>query len=164
MKLKGPLMGLHLTARGFGWVVFENANMPLDWGTAEIKSGNKNATTRARFDALLARYRPTLLVLEDSAADGSKRKDRIQRLSASIGKAARRKGTVVEVYSRGDIRAALGQEPDATRYETAQLIADRMHVLAPRLPAKRRIWESEHPNLSLFTAAASALAWFDQNS
>jgi hypothetical protein len=59
-----------------------------------------------------------------------------------------------EYYRHG----TLSQGERLTRYENARRVAERFPVLEWKLPPKRRAWESEHYRISIFAAAALAIA------
>lgn len=164
MKLDGPVLGIHLTTRGYGWVLFESPNLLSDWGTSAPQAKDKNAACELQIKRLLTDHQPDVVAIEQSAGEDARRGARIKRLTVAIAKAAKASGATVAQPSRAEIRSSLGLPPMATREDTAQAVANRLSALASRLPAKRKIWESEHPNLSLFSAAASALTWFNQPS
>lgn len=153
------VLGIHPTARGFGWVLFESAASPFDWGTVEA-DGRKHRKTLARLDALLERYQPSVLVLEQIDGDASRRGRRTKRLAAAMITLAKARNIQVALFTRAEIAAALSGSRGRTRAQIAEFVASNIDALRDRLPAKRKIWESESPNLALFSAAACALTWF----
>jgi len=72
--------------------------------------------------------------------------------------------TVTEPRSRRIIvRAPVKSSADykgkiLTKYENARRVAEHFPVLTRELPPKRQIWQSEHYRMSIFTAAALAMA------
>lgn len=153
------VLGIHPTARGFGWVLFEGAASPFDWGSVEAR-GQKHNKTLARLDALLDRYQPAVLALEQFEGESSRRGRRTKRLAAAMATIAKAKSVTVAIFTRAEIAATFSGSGGRTRQQIAQFVANNIDALRDRLPAKRKIWESERPNLALFSAAACALTWF----
>ena len=157
------VLAVHPTTRGFGWIVFESPMLPVTWGTASA-SAKRNARLIRRFARILRRNDPDVLVMEDFASGVTKRGERTQQLCDEIAAAAQSSGLAVAVYPRFVIQAALGVHKAATRREVAEIIAERIEALRPRLPKERKPWMPEMHTQSLFDAAAVATAHFSANS
>ncbi len=158
-KQKGLVLAVHPTSRGFGWVLFEGPLAPVDWGLASAKKG-RNARLMARFERLLKRYEPAVLVLEEFDGSITKRVDRIQHLCRAMIHLAASKGLETPVYRRAVINTCFASIGAVTRFEVAQAIAQHIDAFSHRLPRKRRPWDREDPRQSLFDAAALALTYF----
>ncbi len=152
-------LGLHPTARGFGWIVFEGPFTPHDWGVtnATNKKQDKNEYCLRQIEKILVRLRPNALVLEAFEAHASKRQQRIARLGRAIVSLASDHGMEISVYRRGDVRACFAHVGARTRDEIAAAVARHFDALRPRLPASRRAWESEGLAMAMFSAAALVL-------
>jgi hypothetical protein len=156
---KGMVLAMHPTTHGFGWVLFESPLSPIDWGMASAREG-RNAKLLARFERILARYEPAVLVLEVFEERGAMRSERIQHLCRNMIHLAACKGMDTPVYSRAVIRTVFASVGAATRYEIAQAIAQRIDAFNHRLPRYRKRWLAQDPRQSLFDAAALALTYF----
>jgi Holliday junction resolvasome RuvABC endonuclease subunit len=156
---KGIVLGLHPSARGFGWALFEDAFSLLDWGTVDIR-GDKNAIALRRIELLLDKHQPVVVVMERHDAIGTRRSHRIRRLYLAIAERAELRNISVESYSRATISSAQHLKGARTREEVASAVADCLNVLRPRLPKPRPIWIGERSGMSLFCAAACALTYF----
>ncbi len=154
--LRPYVLGIHPSARGFGWALFEGPLVPFDWGTADVRE-EKNARALARFEALLDRYQPRVIAMEAFEDGNAKRRGRIRKLCRSMMARAEVRGITMRLYSRAEIGTAIAAKAAATREEVAAAVAERIAVLQPRLPQPRKIWVGEHPNIALFQAAACAL-------
>jgi len=161
MNLTHPnyVLGLHPSSRGFGWVLFEGRAAPFDWGTATIQ-GDKNPAALARFEELIAKYRPRVLALEAFDAQSARRAGRIRKLYRSVVHRAKTQGIDVRLYTRAQIGGTFAVVGAKTREAIAAAVADQVEALRPRLPKPRKIWESEHPSMALFCAAACALTHY----
>jgi Holliday junction resolvasome RuvABC endonuclease subunit len=157
-QFQGLVFAVHPTTRGFGWVLFEGPLSVVDWGLASAKA-SRNARLIVRFERLLNRYEPAVLVLEEfEGRDG--RADRIQMLCRQMIHLAASRGMDTPVFRRAAIRAVFSGAGATTRYEIAQVIAQHINSLSHRLPSKRKRWQSEDARQSLFDAAALALTHF----
>jgi len=57
------------------------------------------------------------------------------------------------------VKNVFGVGQQLTKYETACLLAEQISALHWQLQPKRKIWESEHYRMNIFTAAALAMAY-----
>lgn len=156
-KKRRPVLGLHPSSRGFGWILFESAESPFDWGTADVRGGDNDEAMR-RVAELFKKYDPAVLALEAFEGRSSRRSPRIQALYRTIVREAHRRRMTVKVYARTKLSEVLSGA--ATRQQIAETIAKRFAALRHRLPKPRKIWDSERSNTALFAAAACAIAYF----
>jgi hypothetical protein len=161
MNESAPLavLAIHPTSRGFGWILFEGPSSPFDWGTVEVED-DKRAASLARVAELLKKSQPDVLALEASDADDTRRAPRIQRISKDIAELGEKRGVEVAILPRAAIRNAFAASGATTREEIAEAIAHHIEPLRHRLPQPRKIWVGEHPGVSIFSAAACALAYY----
>ena len=78
------ITAIYLNSRGFGFALFEGPTAPLNWGTVEVRGKEKREKLLARVDAVFARYRPDVVVLQDMSERGTHRPHRIRRLNETI--------------------------------------------------------------------------------
>ena len=154
-QLSGPVLAVHPTFSGFGWVIFE-AGALVDWGMASANQGRKLRLVN-RFKRLLERHEPAVLVIEAHHGE-HRRADRIRRLYRAFDRAASAAGAEVCIYDRRTIAALLGIPPGASRYEVALDVAERLVELSHRIPRRQAFGAPEDPRQPLFSAAALALA------
>src|SRR5580700_4618729 len=76
-------LGIAPSSRGFGFAVMENGDTLVDWGVRSV-TGNKNADALKKAEAMIALYKPTVLVLEDASAKGSRRSRRVRNLTKEV--------------------------------------------------------------------------------
>lgn len=152
-------LALAPTSRGLGFIAFAGETRPLDWGVKEAR-GDKNARALVHAGALMARFAPAVLVLEDARAQGSRRAPRIRRLIDRIGLRALARGVALARYPKRVVRARFAGFGSGSKDDRAAAVAAMIPELAPRLPKKRRLWDAEHPAMGMFEAAALALTHF----
>lgn len=156
---EGRVLGVHPTARGFGWALFEGPFLPVDWGLVSAR-GDKNAVCLRRFERLLTRHAPEVVVLEAYDRGGARRAGRIAALCAAFRRTADDQGAESLVYTRADIREAFAETGARTRRQIAEAVARHVEVFRHRLPGPRRPWESEDAREALFAAAAVVLTHY----
>src|SRR5215208_60683 len=125
------IFALDPTTKGFGYAVLETPFRLVDWGLAHV-SGEKESGAVSRFEALLDQYRPDVVVLEDSAAPGSRRRPRVQKLLAKLQETARERGIAVHAVSRlAVIECFSSPDKRATKFSITEHLAETFPELAP---------------------------------
>ena len=160
------ITAIYLNSRGFGFALFEGSTAPLDWGTVEIRGKEKREKLLARLDAVFARYRPDVVVLQDMSEHGTHRPHRIRRLNETITERAEGYGFAVRLFSRNDVRRCFAYLQTVSKDTIAAAIAKRIPELGRFLPPPRKLWKSEDARMGIFDAAALAVTFFytvDQN-
>jgi Holliday junction resolvasome RuvABC endonuclease subunit len=156
---QGLVLAVHPTSRGFGWVIFENALSPVDWGLATVKA-RRTTRSLARFERLLNRYEPVTVVFEQFSEKPAKRADRIRELCEEMIALASTRDIDTPIYDRDTIRHCFKATGARTRREVALSIAEQIEAFRHRLPRKRKRWNSEDVRQSLFDAVALVLTHF----
>src|SRR5438477_3179535 len=158
MRRKGPIriLALDLHPRSFGYVVIESPTKLLDWGVcSDRRKHGANVLVRKRLMQLLDLWRPAALVLHNPVKKSRRPNQKKDGLTEWIVAEAKSRRIMVHapVKSSADY-----QGKNLTKYENARRVAERFPVLTRALPPKRKAWESEHYRMSIFTAAALAMA------
>ncbi len=156
---QGLVLAVHPTSRGFGWALFENPLVPVDWGLANVKA-KRSARSMVRFERLLDRYEPKVVVFEQFNDHPARRARRIQELCRRMIALASGRGIYTPIYSRETIRECFESSGARTRHDIALSIAEQIEVFRRRLPHERKRWNSEDVRQSLFDAVALALTYF----
>lgn len=154
--VSGSVLAVHPTSSGFGWAVFDQSGELLEWSIASAKQGRKHQLAD-RFQKLLTRFAPSVLVLE---AHEGERADRIVKLYRVFACAAADAGARGYTYDREAVAAALDIPARSSRYDVARTVAELLPELSHRIPRKQTGGRSEDPRQSLFAAAALALTYF----
>lgn len=130
-------------------------------GVRSVREGEKNPKSLAFVEELVERFRPDTLVIEDAAAKGSRRAERICRLYRQVETLAASQAIEVHGYSRVQVRRCFDERFGAKRkHEIAQTIATLLPELAHRLPPVRKLWQSEDVRMGIFDAASLVYAFF----
>ena len=105
------MLAIDPSTRGLGFAVLEGPYRVLDWGVKEA-TGNKDAKCVEIVLGLIDHYRPHVLVLENTAAEGSLRRARVRGLLEAIRNATRQKGVKVLEETSGRVRRAFVPKKD----------------------------------------------------
>lgn len=147
------------SSRGFGYIVFENPDLPMDWGVKQVRL-NKMRHSLLKARVLMHILQPSVLVVEDVHHASSRRSKRVKVLIDKLAQLAEDRGVAVVRHSRCEMLTVFERKGARTKDDIAAVVAKMVPELAPRLPPRRRIWESEHHSMAVFEAAAFALTHF----
>src|SRR5215470_6070005 len=147
------------STRGFGFAILEGPNRLIDWGVKETKTDKKRRTLQL-IDELIEQYQPSVIVVEDYTAKGSRRCGRIRELIDGIARLAVKRNVKVRSYSRLKVKQAFAEAGAMNKFEIALAIANRFPELVPRLPRFRKPWMSEDYRMSIFDAMGLSLTFF----
>jgi hypothetical protein len=154
------IIAIALSTRGFGFVVMEGEKTIIEFG-CRVADGDKNAQSIAKVEKLLNLYQPSVVVLQDVKAKGSRRYPRIKRLSRQIKVMAEKRKIRVKFISGTKMRTVLLGNPEGTKHEIAEMIAMQFpDDLASRLPPKRKLWKSEDARMDIFEAVAMVVTFW----
>lgn len=148
------MLGLFPTARGFGYALLDEERKLIDWGTKGLRGADKNRVSLKAVALLIDHHRPTRVVLEYIAPTKTRRHLRIRVLHAAIEHYARSHRIPVRTFPREQVFRYFNVR---TKHELAVAVGAAFPPLLPRMPKKRRAWDSEHARQSLFDAVALAL-------
>jgi hypothetical protein len=137
-----------------GFAVFEGLRL-LDWGVCTYgrRGMNRRVMVSRKLSPLLDLHAPVLVVL------------RKKKVSLVIGKAL---APVMQILRKEGVRRSIGlrfltaemverffvARGCKTKHQVASALAKQYPELAWRLPAKRKPWETEKHNMTIFDAAA----------
>ena len=159
--LRPRVVGLDLTRRGLGFAVLAGDPVELlDWGVAGCRrDGLAPCVDRTR--ALITDYRAAHLVLETWDVPGFRHGARGRDVLAGLAARLADEVTIV-THTPADVRQALGLPPGANKDAVAAELTLRFPELRPRLPPRRKIWQSEAYSMSIFDAVALALTHLER--
>lgn len=149
------------TTKGFGFVVFEGPDSLVDWGAASVKR-DRNLRTLLRITALIRRYSPDVLVIEDHTSRTCRRRARVRELLRSIARLGPTHSIAIHRATLRSVRSTFAALGVAKKYPIAAALASRYPDLAPLLPPKRKPWMTEDLKMGIFDAAALAVAYFER--
>ncbi len=153
------VLAIDPTSRGFGFVVLETSTSLIDWGGKSTRI-EKEGEALSKIVALIHRYQPETIVIEDCQSSASRRCERVKHLLESIGSLAISQGLECRRVCPAKLKHAFKAFGGTTKQEIAQSIAAQLPELAPRLPRIRKAWMNEAHSMAIFDAAALALTTF----
>lgn len=157
------ILAIDLHTRGVGFVVLEKPDLLVDWGVRQVRPKTKPADPELKHvAALLERYDPHVVVVEDVDAPGCRRRARAKRLTRAIQDLAQTLSTPVTRYSWKTVRSHFGSAGAYTKAQIAAAVALRFSQLVRHLPPLRKPWMSEDYRFSIFDAAAFALTYLHE--
>jgi hypothetical protein len=155
------ILAIDLRGRSFGFAVFEGPSRMLDWGVRSFRHGVNAVKIPAseKIATLMDDFSPHAVVLRNCERDGNKRRREMR--TAILGAAAKR-GIPARLLPRRAVKNAF-DGANRNKYVIAAALAARFPELIPKLPTAHKIWMGEEYGLSVFDAAALAVAYFGQN-
>lgn len=139
-------------------MVLENGERLVEWGSRDADPSRRNDRCVAAVGILMVKYAPSVLALEDWTAPSSHRRTRVRLLLARLRAEGLRRGSKVSTIAPAVVRRRLGLDERATKHHVASVLAGRFPELEQHLPRPRKLWETEHPRMALFTALGLAVA------
>ncbi len=153
------VLALDPSSGGFGFAVLEGPNQLIDWG---VKTAPDRTPHYALWliDALITRYEPDVLVLEDCERDSSRRCPRVRALIRHITRRAAKAEIPTQRFARHQIQEAFAGASALTKSRMARAIAEQFPELAPRVPPVRKPWMSEDYRMNIFDAVGLGVTFF----
>jgi hypothetical protein len=152
LEMTNTILAIDPTSRGFAFAVLEAPAFLVDWGERIVPA--KAGDLLRKVDELLSCYEPTLLVVEDLAVPGARRRKRASTEIRSIELLALKRGLAVKRISRLGVIDAFA--PGKSKFEVALRLTEIFPALAERLPRKRKAWATEDARMNVFDALGFA--------
>jgi hypothetical protein len=146
-------LALDIAPKGIAFAVLEGAERLYDAGMTYITDPSKHAYVE-KVEALLLRYPPQVLVLEDTEGPGFKKGPRSEYVIKRIELLALSNTLPVVKVSRREVLSVFGTK---NKYQTAASVARFFPELEGRLPHHRKPWESELDRINIYEAVSFAL-------
>ena len=161
-RSKHRVLSIYPTARGYSFVLFDSPLSPRDWGNREIRKDVGSAKCIESIKEMLSRFRPDVLVLEDSGTRESKRSLRVKRIRKAMASTTRELSIETALVPYKKVKASFAQFGAINKQDIADIIARKMEAFAPRMPRARKAWHAEDPRMALFDAASRGLTYYYQ--
>ena len=140
LKRYDLVLAIYPSARGIAFTLFEAPLSAIDWGVRRVRGEKKNAAYLQMIEAMLARYEPDVVVLQDTSSKGTHRSRRVTILNGAIGEFAEHHNIAVYAYSRTQVRLAFGHLRFTSKHAIAEEIAKHIPVFERYLPPPRKPW------------------------
>src|SRR3989442_1683627 len=99
------VLAIDPTTKGFGFAIFEGPERLIDWGVAYV-GRDKKAGALLRVTALIRRYDPDVVVIEDHASRACRRRERARNLLRAISLLVSTHSIIMHRVSVRSVRAA----------------------------------------------------------
>jgi hypothetical protein len=166
MNVRAPysfILAMYPNSRGVAFVVFEGTQSLVDWGLRVTRYKHEQYRYLSAIGDLFVLYQPATLLLENMAAAGARRSERIRHLNAKIAERALALHIPVRFFSRHQVRQAFAPYGVVTKEAIADAIGKQVPALARFVPPPRKPWTSEHARMGIFDAAAMALTFYQSD-
>jgi hypothetical protein len=137
-----------------GYASFEGQQNLLDWGVKCFRGGVNAVCVpfAAKISQLLSEWQPDTVVLKRCGSG------QVLARTKAVQAQAKASGAAVGFVSIEDMHETFSSTRN--KHERARILAASFPALADRLPAKRKTWQSEHYQMSIFDAVALGVAHF----
>ncbi len=140
------LIALAPSSRGIGFAVLETPVTAIDWG---VRRERQSAVEL--FDA----FQPDVLIVEDTKADGCRKRQRVKQMIASFRRDAEKRDIAVRPLPRLHVNEHFEARD---KVEIAQAVAKKIPALRFSTPSKRQTWDTEDHRMPIFEAFALIIA------
>jgi len=155
------ILALDIRAYQIGYVGVAIPNRLLAFGVARFTS---RLVGLARLTVIMRRIHPTALVLRKISARSARNTAGAKVLLRSAWLAAHRSALAVSMIRDRQVRDHFGTLGVTTKYQVALFLTKQFPELEWKLPPPRKAWKREHPNMSIFDAAALAMTYLAPGS
>lgn len=157
----GLTLAIYPNSIGFGYAVVRSPREPIDCGVVRILPPN-NSKALERITSLIAKYEPTLIVLQHLQGKNSYKSSRVKQLIRVIQKFATQGHIPVALYTREQIRMVFAEfDGEAkSKFQIAHVIGKYMKEYRHRLPKERKAWDAEDYNQGLFDSLSLVITHF----
>ena len=159
------IVAIALRSRRFGFAVFEGPNRLLDWGMVFYPLNNdvQRAAASKRVASLLTLFIPSVVVVGRTRPLNVRNDSGIRPILRSIRREASSRLIPVRLMKKAEVREVFRLFRAKSKHEIASLVVQMFPELLWKLPPRRRIWESEHPIMTMFDAVALGFAYWQHD-
>lgn len=160
---KPRILAIDLRSQRFGFAVLEGHTRLLDSGV-KIFSASKGRgdILQKRIHPLLALYLPAAVVVNLGSDAGRSSRVRSAKLLDVIRAEVEVQSAEFIVLTRPDIRRAFRQSGNRSKDEIAVFVAESFPDIGWKLPRRRKNWEKEHYDMTVFDAISVGLTYLTQ--
>jgi len=156
------ILALDLRHRRLGYAVFEGHRTLLDWGV-RIYPANGDAETALavkRLNALVELFTPEVIVVKKERWEQSNTDSGVTPVIKAVSMVATSRSIPIQLVPQTDLMAAFNPLGYHTREEIADALTRIFPELTWHLPPKRKVWQSQHPRMTVFDAIALGFTYW----
>lgn len=154
------VLAVYPTTRGYSFALFDGPLSPYDWGTKDLPRATRSARLLGDLEALIDRYHPDVLVVEDFDATTFRRPKSTQKLYFAMRSLAELRGVNFAVVSKGEVREVFSRFGARTKSQIATVIAREIAAFKHLAPKPRRAWMAESRRQGLYDATTLGLTYY----
>jgi hypothetical protein len=160
------ILAIDLRPRRFGYSVFEGPRFLLDWGAnAYPSNGDPEGTVAARRLAALLRFsNPSAVVVKMERWESAKNDSVVRSMVEAITRETSSRSIPICLVGQNELASTFRDLQCETKYEIASVLTRIFPELLWKLPPPRRIWESEHPRMTIFDAIALGFTYWQRSA
>jgi D-alanyl-D-alanine carboxypeptidase len=160
------ILAIVLRSRRFGFAVFEWPNRLLDWGMVfyPLNDGAQRRAVTKRVESLLTLFTPSIVVVGRTRLLNVRNGSGVRPILRSIRHEALSRAIPVHIMTRVEVREVFHALHAKSKHEIASMLAQMFPELFCKLPPERKIWESEHPIMTMFDAVALGFTYWQRDS
>jgi hypothetical protein len=160
------ILAIALRSRRFGFAVFEGPIRLLNWGMVFYPLNNpaQHAAASKRVASLLTLFAPSIIVVGKTRKVNICDSSGIRPILRLIRHKASSREIPVHLMTRAEVRPVFHTLHAKSKHEIASMLAQMFPELFCKLPPERKIWESEHPIMTMFDAVAFGFAYWQSDS
>lgn len=151
------IMALDIRRRRVGYAIFEAPLRFLDWGVISFRACPPDT---GRIRSMVQLLRPSVVLLCRISAKGRRNNFQTKALLRAVRAEVRRSSVPVAYAGERSARIFFREYGAHHKQAVAVLLAKAFPELAGKLPPPRKAWQAEARRMSMFDAAALALAYF----
>ncbi len=153
------VLALDLRPRSFGFVIFEGPDQLLDWGIKVFRDpAGREIPAGKRLAPLLAEFQPSVVLLKSSVREKLRHKLHLEDVLDTVQRTG--EGRIAVRLISPELIRRMFPRTVHSKDDLAERVATRFPDLAWKLPPRRKVWQREHYRMSIFDAAALALAYY----
>lgn len=154
------VLSIYPSARGYAFALFDGPLSPYDWGVKDVRRRVKTAQVLDAVDALIERYHPDVMVIEDISQPTFRRPLTTRALYGALRSLGELRGVNVKTITKSDVHRAFGRFGAKTKHQIAGVIAREITAFTHLAPKPRKAWMSESRRQGLFDAATLGLTYY----
>ena len=142
--------------------MFEGQKRLLNWGIVfyPLNDVAQRAAASRRVAFLLTQFIPSAIVVGRAHLTNIRNALGIQPIFRSIRREASARMIPVRLMVKAEVRKSFGILQTKSKHEIASILTQMFPELRCKLPPKRRLWDSEHPIMTMFDAVALGYAYW----
>lgn len=153
------VLSIYPSSRGFAFVLFDGPASPFDWGIKAINQKRKDEKVFEEIKKIVERYRPEVLVMEETSGQRYQRAQWIKRLYRRLLRLANDEYMLVYRYGKDRVKDCFSDSAE-NKQQIAEAVITEIPAFQRYRPRVRKAWTSEDCRMSLFDAAALGLTYY----